>query len=182
LRFAEAIFSDRFHSSPKPRLHGADGHAESPRQRGAALTSEIGKLKKEATILRQSSERFECDRSCGIVVEIGVTDGKTSARMTGDVDADEQTAIAAISELRRSSAISLETIGFMLGTGANQISRYLNRSASITLTNYLRIARSLGYRCRIVLERAEDNSEVSLSNLNMVSHKAHDLRASRERG
>jgi hypothetical protein len=58
----------------------------------------------------------------------------------------------------------------------------LNRSASITLTNYLRIARSLGYRCRIVLERAEDNSEVSLSNLNPVSHRAHDLRASRERG
>jgi hypothetical protein len=106
----------------------------------------------------------------------------TSARMMGDVDADEQAAIAAVSELRRSSAISLETIGFMLGTGANQISRNLNRSASITLTNYLRIARSLGYRCRIVLERAEDNSEVSLSNLNPVSHRAHDLRASRERG
>ncbi len=102
--------------------------------------------------------------------------------MMRDVDADEQAAIAAIKELRRAGAISFEAIGFMLGTGANQISRYLNQSASITLTNYLRIARSLGYRCTIVLERVEDRSEVSLSSLNTVSRRAQDLRASRERG
>jgi transcriptional regulator with XRE-family HTH domain len=108
------------------------------------------------------------------------TDGKASARMMRDVDADEQAAIAAIKELRRAGAISFEAIAFMLGTGANQISRYLNRSASITLTNYLRIARSLGYRCTI--ERVEDSSEVSLSSLNTVSRRAQDLRASRERG
>jgi hypothetical protein len=52
------------------------------------------------------------------------TDGKASARMMRDVDADEQAAIAAIKELRRAGAISFEAIAFMLGTGANQISRY----------------------------------------------------------
>ena len=99
-----------------------------------------------------------------------------------DVEADEQAALAMIAELRRSSAISLETIGFMLGTGGNHISRYLNRSASITLANYLRIVRCLGYRCKIVFERVEDNSKVSLSNLNVVSHRVQSLRSSRERG
>lgn len=102
--------------------------------------------------------------------------------MMRDVELDEEAAIAAITELRRAGAISFETIGFLLGTGANQISRYLNRSASITLTNYLRIARSLGYRCRIVLERVEDDTEMSLSNLNTVSHRGLNLKASRERG
>lgn len=110
------------------------------------------------------------------------TDGKASACMMRDVEADEQAAIAAIKELRRAGTISFDALGFMLGTGANQISRYLNRGASITLTNYLRIARSLGYRCKIVLERVEDSSEVSLSSLNTVSRRAQDLRASRERG
>ncbi len=102
--------------------------------------------------------------------------------MTRDVEADEQAAITAIQELRRASATSFEAIAFMLGTGGNQISRYLNKSASVTLTNYLRIARSLGYRCTIVLERMEDSSEVSLSSLNTVSRRAQDLRAPRERG
>lgn len=109
------------------------------------------------------------------------TDGHASACMMRDVEADEQAAIAATKELRRAGAISFEAIGFMLGTGANQISRYLNRSASITLTKYLRIAGSLGYRCKIVLERVEDSSEVSLSSLNNVSRRAQESRASRER-
>jgi hypothetical protein len=109
-------------------------------------------------------------------------DSKASERMMRDVEADEQTAIDMIAQLRRSSAISLETIGFMLGTGAQQISRYLNRSAGITLTNYLRIARCLGYRCRIVLERVEDDSELSLSDLNTVSRRVLNMRTSRERG
>lgn len=102
--------------------------------------------------------------------------------MMRDVEADEQAAIAAIKELRRADGISFEAIGFMLGTGGQQISKYLNQSASITLTNYLRIARSLGYRCRIVLDRVEESSEVSLSSLNTVSRRAQDLRASRGRG
>src|ERR1700739_3869227 len=54
------------------------------------------------------------------------------------------------------AAISFETIEFVLGT--SQISRHLNRTSSVTLTNYLRIARCLGYRCRILLEKAEDRS------------------------
>jgi hypothetical protein len=54
------------------------------------------------------------------------------------------------------AAISFETIEFVVGT--SQISRHLNRTSSVTLTNYLRIARCLGYRCRILLEKAEDRS------------------------
>ena len=48
------------------------------------------------------------------------TDGKASACMMRDVEADEQAAIAAIKELRRADAISFEAIGFMLGTCANR--------------------------------------------------------------
>lgn len=99
------------------------------------------------------------------------TDGKASLRMMREVDADEEAAMSAIKQLRQADAISFEAIGFMLGTGANQISRYLNRRASITLTNYFRIARCLGYRCRVVFEKVEDESEVPLSSLNTVSHR-----------
>jgi hypothetical protein len=98
-------------------------------------------------------------------------DDNSGQLMMRDVDADEAAAIEMIAVLRRSSGTSLEAIGFMLGTGANQISRYLNRSAGITLTNYLRIARCLGYRCKIVLERVEEGGELSLSDLNTVSHR-----------
>lgn len=88
--------------------------------------------------------------------------------MTSDVAADEKAAIDALCDLRRISAISFETIGF--------ISRYLNRTSSVTLTSYLRIARCLGYRCRILLEKAEDGSEQSVANLNNVSHRIMTLR------
>lgn len=93
--------------------------------------------------------------------------------MTSDVAADEKAAIDALCDLRRISAISFETIEFVLGS---QISRYLNRTSSVTLTNYLRIARCLGYRCRILLEKAEDGSEQSVANLNNVSHRIMTLR------
>lgn len=110
------------------------------------------------------------------------TDNNSGERMKRDVDADESAAIEMIAGLRRSGGTSLEAIGFMLGTGPNQISRYLNRSAGVTLTNYLRIARCLGYRCKIVLEEAQDSNELSLSALNTVSHRVVNLRPSRERG
>ena len=83
------------------------------------------------------------------------TDEATSQRMALDVADDEEAIIHSIQELRRTKPMSLEAMGFLLGTGAGQISRYLNRSAGVTITNYLRIARALGYRCRIVLEKAD---------------------------
>lgn len=99
--------------------------------------------------------------------------------MARDVDADEQAALTSIAKLRQSSSISLETIGFMIGTGGNHISRYFNRTASISLNNYLRIARSLGYRCKIVFERVDDKNEVTLSSLNDVSHRVQSLKLPR---
>ncbi len=69
-------------------------------------------------------------------------------------------------------------MGFLLGTGAGQISRYLNRSAGVTITNYLRIARALGYRCRIVLEKADASQpgHQPLSDLRIEPHKVSNAR------
>jgi hypothetical protein len=104
-------------------------------------------------------------------------DTELGDRMTSDVAADEKAAIDALCDLRRISAISFETIEFVLGT--SQISRHLNRTSSVTLTNYLRIARCLGYRCRILLEKAEDGGEQSVASLNNVSHRIMILRRHR---
>ncbi len=107
------------------------------------------------------------------------TDEETSSRLVKDVTEDEGAMIGALSELRRANPMSLEAIGFMLGTGAGQISRYLNRSAGITLTNYLRIARALGYRVRIVLEKAEPSDKATpLTGLRIEPHKVCNVRKS----
>ena len=82
-------------------------------------------------------------------------DRETNERLTLDVARDEEAIINEILELRRTNTISLEAIGFLLGADPSQVSRYLNGTSSVTLTNYLRIARALGYRCRIVLELAD---------------------------
>ena len=106
------------------------------------------------------------------------TDETTSRTMALDVAEDEEAIIHSIHELRRSNPISLEAMGFLLGTGPGQISRYLNRSASVTLTNYLRIARALGYRCRIVLEQADtrQTGHQPLSDLKIEPHKVSNAR------
>ena len=98
--------------------------------------------------------------------------------MALDVAQDEEAIIHSVMELRRTSPMSLEAMGFLLGTGAGQISRYLNRSAGVTLTNYLRIARALGYRCRIVLEKADGSQpgHQPLSDLRIEPHKVSNAR------
>ena len=98
--------------------------------------------------------------------------------MALDVAQDEEAIIHSVMELRRTSPMSLEAMGFLLGTGAGQISRYLNRSAGVTITNYLRIARALGYRCRIVLEKADGSQpgQQPLSDLRIEPHKVTNAR------
>ena len=63
--------------------------------------------------------------------------------------------------------------GFLLGADPAQISRHLKGIRSTTLTNYLRIARALGYRCKIVLEKAGATpaSKDILSDLKITPHK-----------
>lgn len=84
------------------------------------------------------------------------TDRRTNDQLLNEITADEKAIVAAIRSLREKEAVSLEEIGFLLGVGAGQISRYLSGSCGTTLTNYLRIARALGYRCRLVFERLDE--------------------------
>ena len=99
-------------------------------------------------------------------------DRETNERLTLDVARDEEGIIAEILELRRTNPISLEAIGFLLGADPSQISRYLNGTSSVTLTNYIRIARALGYRCRMVLELADIGPRNTPPlDLRIVSHK-----------
>ena len=99
------------------------------------------------------------------------TELEISRQFEADVTADEKAIIEAIAALRQKE--SLEAIGFLLGADPAQISRHLKGTRSTTLTNYIRIARALGYRCKIVLEKAETSSGAGdiLSNLKIAPHK-----------
>lgn len=108
------------------------------------------------------------------------TDHETSERLALDVAADEKLIINEILERRQENPMSLEAIGFMLGADPSQISRYLNGTSGVTLTNYLRIARALGFRCRIVLEPAGPGpGTTSLSDLRIAPHKVCNVRRTR---
>jgi transcriptional regulator with XRE-family HTH domain len=106
------------------------------------------------------------------------TDSETSTRLAFEVAQDERAMVDEILALRRTNPMSLEAIGFLLGTDPGQISRYLRGNSSVTLTNYLRIARALGYRCRIVFEAAEGGGadKAPLSELRIASHKVCNAR------
>jgi transcriptional regulator with XRE-family HTH domain len=101
------------------------------------------------------------------------TDRVTSDRLASDVATDEKAIIDAISELRQKESASLEAIGFLLGADPGQLSRYLKGTCSTSMTNYLRIARALGYRCRIRLEKADESGTDGnlLADLKISSHK-----------
>ncbi len=105
------------------------------------------------------------------------TDHETSEQLALEVARDEEAIINAIIELRQTNPMSLEAIGFLLGTDPSQISRYLKGNSSVTITNYLRIARALGYRCQVVLEAA-DSGNAALSDLKIASHKVCNARRS----
>lgn len=66
-------------------------------------------------------------------------------------------------------------------TSPAQLSRYLKGTRSTTLTNYLRIARALGYQTKLTLERAEVTvvSSQVLSDLKITPHQVR--RAPRRR-
>jgi len=108
------------------------------------------------------------------------TDHETSERLALEVAHDEEAIISEILELRRTNQMSLEAIGFLLGTDPSQISRYLKGNSSVTLTNYLRIARALGYRCRITFEPADSEGagKAPLSDLRIATHKVCNARRS----
>lgn len=109
------------------------------------------------------------------------TDSETSKRLTLEVASDEAEMINALLELRQTNSLSLEAIGFLLGADPSQISRYLRGSSKVTLTNYLRIARAFGYRCKIVFEPTEatESGDTPLSNLKITSHKVCNARRTR---
>ena len=102
-------------------------------------------------------------------------DRQTSDRLALDVKTDEQAIIEEIAELRRQSAVSLEAMGYLMGSDPAQISRYLKGACSTTLTNYLRIARALGYRCKVILEKA-DTAGVDVNRLAELKLAAHKVR------
>ena len=104
-------------------------------------------------------------------------DPETNHRLTEDVERDEATIINGLIEIRRENQISFEVIGFLLGSDASLISRNL-RGNGVTLTNFLRIARALGYRCRVSFEKADETEldAVAISNLQITSHKVRNPR------
>ncbi len=109
------------------------------------------------------------------------TDHDTSERLALEVARDEDAMINAILGVRQTNPMSLEAIAFLLGADPSQISRYLKGCSSVTLTNYVRLARALGYRCRIVLEAADTggSGNAALSDLRIASHKVCHARRSR---
>ena len=105
-------------------------------------------------------------------------DRETSDSFARDVAIDEKAMIDAISDLRQKEASSLEAIGYLMGSDPAQLSRYLKGTRSTTLTNYIRIARALGYRSRLVLEKADGGgtSVHVLSDLKIILHKVRTIR------
>jgi transcriptional regulator with XRE-family HTH domain len=111
------------------------------------------------------------------------TDRRTSNGYARDVASDEKAMIDEISNLREQESASLEAIGCLMGADPAQLSRYLKGTRSTTLTNYIRIARALGYRSKLVLEKA-DVSEASShvqSDLKIVPHQVRRIPKSPER-
>ena len=75
------------------------------------------------------------------------TDRETNDRLALEVTRDEEAFINAMLELRRKNTMSLEAIGFLLGTDPSQISRYLKGHSSVTITELP----SIGPRARLPL-------------------------------
>ena len=85
-------------------------------------------------------------------------DKQTSDQLVADVVADQEAVLTAIRNLREEADVSLEALGFVLGCDAAHLSRYLKGMNITTLTNYIRVPRALGYRCRVNYERIDRTS------------------------
>jgi transcriptional regulator with XRE-family HTH domain len=111
------------------------------------------------------------------------TDPLTNDRMMSEIAVDQDAIVAAISSLREKEAASLEEIGFLLGIGPGSVSQYLSGVSGTSLTNYLRIARALGYRCRLVFERVDAPTEGSspASNQKILPPRELELGRARQR-
>jgi hypothetical protein len=105
-------------------------------------------------------------------------DSQTSDRLALDVADDERVILASIDELRKKEAASLEAIAYMLGNSPGRLSQYLKGTCITSLTNYLRIVRTLGCRCKIVFEKADINSisPNPLSEMRLPPHKVFNHR------
>lgn len=90
------------------------------------------------------------------------------------LEQDEAALIEALSRLRRENKISLETLAYVLGTEGGHISRYLKQGTNMSLVNYLRISRALGYRCRIQFEKVDHEG---VRSLNKVAHSRLEVRS-----
>lgn len=103
-------------------------------------------------------------------------DAETNVSMLRDIEQDERALLEALSGLRTKNKISLETLAYVLGASGDHISKYLRSGASISFVNYLRIARALGYRCRVHFERVDEGG---VAPLNKVAHSRLDARRPR---
>lgn len=100
-------------------------------------------------------------------------DRKTAEQLASDVAEDERAVCEQLSALRGMEGASLEAVGFLLGSDPARISRYLKGTSRTSLTNYIRIARALGYRSRLVLEKADPaaGDAAALATLQVPRHK-----------
>lgn len=98
-------------------------------------------------------------------------DSETAERFTTDVAAQEKQFIDAVRDARANENISLEELGFLIGIASGQLSRHLGGECALTINNYLRIARALGYRPRVTWEKISDPADASLPNMKILPHK-----------
>jgi transcriptional regulator with XRE-family HTH domain len=107
-------------------------------------------------------------------------DRDISDRLSQEVAIDESAILDSLAQLRKERSASLEAIAYILGNNPGRLSGYLKGSTTTSLTNYLRIARALGYRSRIVFERADlessDSTSDPLSTLRLHVHKVYKAR------
>ena len=101
-------------------------------------------------------------------------DSCSSEKMCRDVVTDRENIMRATQNLRKQESMSLEEVGFVLGVQAGQLSRQLNGEVGMTLANYIRLVRALGYRCQITFTKTSfDASNTDLrSDLKVNSHPA----------
>lgn len=107
-------------------------------------------------------------------------DRKTSDQFASDVSDDERAMVTALRSLRAREALSLEEVGFILGMGAGPLSRCMSGAAGVSLTSYLRIARAMGYRCRVSLEKVKEHGGGgdAVSNVKIAAHRVIHHRSS----